>query len=113
LSKIGAKLLIFIVKIGNVEALPMQARLWLCIQLSRCWNNGRRKRGGSGGPWPPWIIIHDTHKVEGGLMLLFFGLAFSVAPPGKFSADALGRNLIPKLLSVSHDYIWPTSKTKW
>jgi len=38
----------------------------------------------------PWIFIHDTDIVEGGLMVLFFGLVFSVAPPrsGNFSADA-------------------------
>jgi len=34
-----------------------------------------------GGPWPLWIFRHDTDKVEGGLMVLFFGLVFSVAPP--------------------------------
>jgi len=38
---------------------------------------------------PPWIFIYDTDKVEGGLMLLFFGLVFSVDLPEKFSANAL------------------------
>jgi len=32
------------------------------------------------GP-PPWILIYDTDKAEGGLMVLFFGLVFSVGPP--------------------------------
>jgi len=45
---------------------------------------------GSGGQRSPWIFILDTDKVEGGLMLLFFGLVFSVGhPPGIFSADVL------------------------
>jgi len=46
---------------------------------------------GSGvrGSWPPWIFIHDTDKVEGGLMILFFGLDVSFAPFRNFSADAL------------------------
>jgi len=35
---------------------------------------------------PFWIFIHDTDKVEGGLMVLFFRCA---PPPGNFSADAL------------------------
>jgi len=37
------------------------------------------------------LMRHDTDKVEGGLMVLFFGLVFSIAPiPSKnFSADAL------------------------
>jgi len=35
--------------------------------------------------------MHDTDKVEGGLMVLFFGLVFPVdPPPGNFSADAVG-----------------------
>jgi len=29
----------------------------------------------------PWIFIHDTDEVEAGLMVLFFGLVFSVASP--------------------------------
>jgi len=41
----------------------------------------------------PWIFIHDTDKVEGDLMVLFFGLVFSVSPPGNFSAGALGRGI--------------------
>jgi len=32
----------------------------------------------------PWIFIHNTIKVEGGLMVLFFGLVFSVGPLWKF-----------------------------
>jgi len=32
-----------------------------------------------------WNLIHDTDKVEGGLMVLFFGLVFSIATlPWKF-----------------------------
>jgi len=44
---------------------------------------------GSGGPLD---FQNDTDKAEGGLMVLFFGLVFSIAPPlsGNFSADALG-----------------------
>jgi len=44
------------------------------------------------GAVPPWIFIHNTDKVEGGLMVLFFGLIFSDAFPHrrKFSADVLG-----------------------
>jgi len=34
-----------------------------------------------GGPWPPCIFIHGTDKVEGGLMVLFFGFVFSVGLP--------------------------------
>jgi len=34
---------------------------------------------GIGEPRPPWIFMHDTDKVETGLMVLFFGLVFSVA----------------------------------
>jgi len=29
----------------------------------------------------PWIFIHDTDKVEKGLMVLFFGLFFVALPP--------------------------------
>jgi len=38
----------------------------------------------AGGPRPPWIFKHNTDEVEGGLMVLFFGLVFSVAPSWKF-----------------------------
>jgi len=38
---------------------------------------------------PPLDFHNSTVKVEGGLMVLVFGLVFSVAPPEKFSADAL------------------------
>jgi len=27
-----------------------------------------------------WVFIHDTDKVKGGLMVLFFSLVFSVGP---------------------------------
>jgi len=36
-----------------------------------------------------WIFMHDTDKVEGSLMVLFFGLVFALPPLGNFSADAL------------------------
>jgi len=36
------------------------------------------------GPWPPWIYIDGTDKVERGLMVLFFGLVFTVGLPGNF-----------------------------
>jgi len=34
-------------------------------------------------------MIHGTDKVEGVLMVLFFGLVFFVGPLGNFTADAL------------------------
>jgi len=48
--------------------------------------------GGQGGR-ALWIFMHGTHKVEGGFMLLFFGLVFFVVPltTENFSADALDR----------------------
>jgi len=46
---------------------------------------------GEQGAVPFRIFMYDTDKVEGSLMMLFFGLVFSVAsPPENFSADALG-----------------------
>jgi len=45
------------------------------------------------GAWPSWIFIYCTDKVEGNLIVLFFGLIFTVGPPGNFSADAF----VPKL----------------
>jgi len=54
-------------------------------------------RKGQGGCAPPWIFIHNTDKVEGSLMVLFFGLVFSVAlhHAGNFSATLLaGYNII-------------------
>jgi len=81
--------------------------------------HGCRQRG-AGGRAAPWIFIHDRNIVDRGLKVLFsaffaifsvffpltphplwkrlnsavflitFGI-FSVGPPGKFSADALGR----------------------
>jgi len=38
--------------------------------------------GAGGGPWPPWTFIHGPDIVDGGLIVLFFGL-FSVGPPGR------------------------------
>jgi len=62
------------------------------------WIDGREhgcRQRMAGGPWSPWIFIHDTDKVEG-LIVLFFGFVFSVAPlpPGNFSANnVLGREI--------------------
>jgi len=39
---------------------------------------------GQGGAVPPWIFIDCTFKVEGGLMVLIFGLVFPVGPPWKW-----------------------------
>jgi len=39
---------------------------------------------------PAWIFILSTDKVEGGLMMLFFGIAFPIDTPGNSSADNLG-----------------------
>jgi len=36
-------------------------------------HDGRRQRGQK-RLCPLWIFMHDTDKVEGGLMVLFFGL---------------------------------------
>jgi len=51
---------------------------------------------GSGGggegrkePRPPWIFIEGTDKLEGGLMVLFFGLIFTVGSPLKFFLPTL------------------------
>jgi len=45
-----------------------------------------------------------TNKVEGGLLVIFFILIFLLAPPGNFSADALGyfyfENAIDQMLCV-------------
>jgi len=39
----------------------------------------------AGGQVDPWIFIHNTDKVKGGLMLLFYGLVLSVgSPPWNF-----------------------------
>jgi len=46
-------------------------------------------RGRAGDCGPRWIFIRDIDKVQGGLMVLFFGLVFFVALPGNFSTDAL------------------------
>jgi len=46
---------------------------------------------GSRGSWPPWIIIHDADKVEGGLNGAIFSILFFSLPPlWKFFADVLG-----------------------
>jgi len=43
--------------------------------------HGRRQRGQ--GTVLPWIFIHGTDKVEGSLIVLFFGLTFFVGSPLK------------------------------
>jgi len=46
---------------------------------------------GEQGGRAPWIFIHGTDKVKGGLMVLFFGFVFSVGLSVEtFSVDALG-----------------------
>jgi len=40
--------------------------------------------GGQGVVALPWIFMHDTDKVKGILMVLFFGLVFSVGLLLKF-----------------------------
>jgi len=54
---------------------------------------------GSGGQEPPpWIFIHDTDKVEGSLIVLFFGLVFfrcTPPPLENFFAEALGDMCYP------------------
>jgi len=46
---------------------------------------------GTGMPWPTWIFMHNNNKVEGGLMVLFFGflLFFFVAPLETFLSTPL------------------------
>jgi len=49
---------------------------------------GTHSMGVGSGAWRgrglPWIFMDATDKVEGGLMVLFFGLVFPVAPLPKF-----------------------------
>jgi len=52
------------------------------IACIRCSMHGLRQLGAGGRR--PWIFIHSTDKVEGGIMMLFFGLVFSHWPPWKF-----------------------------
>jgi len=53
-----------------------------------------KNKGGRGPPPPtPQIFIHDTDKVDGGLMVLFFGLFF-YCPLVNFSAKVLDYNKI-------------------
>jgi len=53
----------------------------LNLKVSFSHDLGRRQQGsGEGCAPPPWIFIHDTDKVEGGLMVLFFGLVFFRCP---------------------------------
>jgi len=43
----------------------------------------QRGWGRQGEPCPHWIFIHDTDKVEEGLMAIFFALFFRCPPPWK------------------------------
>jgi len=52
-----------------------QTTLKVSIQSMGAGSRGRE------GPWPPWIFMDDTDKVEGGFMVLFFGLVFTVGAP--------------------------------
>jgi len=45
--------------------------------ITKPFAHGRRQVG----LCSPWIFIHNTDKVDGGLMVLFFGLAFRLPPP--------------------------------
>jgi len=40
--------------------------------LNEAPSHGRRQKGAAP---PPWIFIHDTDKIEGSLMMLFFGVS--------------------------------------
>jgi len=62
-------------------------------------------RGGREGPCPPWIFIHDTDKVEGGLMVLFFNLVFFRCLPGNSSADASG---VARMLGLCDVFPYPS-----
>jgi len=55
-------------------------------ELSRPWASAA---GAERTVASPWIFIHGTDKVEGGLMVLFLVLfVFLLPPPGNFSAYA-------------------------
>jgi len=54
---------------------------------------------------PSWIFINGIDKVEGGLMVLFFGLVFfhwPHPPPEKFSAGALDSQLYCLTFSIKN-----------
>jgi len=60
------------------ECTPSVVRaLLIWILFWRSAHGCRHRRGGGEGGVPPWIFLHNNDKVEGGLMLLFFGLVFS------------------------------------
>jgi len=68
---------------------------------------------GGRGPWPTCIFIHDTDKVEVGLMAIFFGLVFSIAPPSwKFfsrrsceSRPLFSANILLLLIKINHQIV--------
>jgi len=45
------------------------------------WASAARGREGPWAPWLTWVFIDGTDKVEGGLVVLFFGLVFTVETP--------------------------------
>jgi len=49
---------------------------FLSQQSSSTWNARASKAGAVPPQSPSWIFIHDTDKVKGGLMVLFFVLFF-------------------------------------
>jgi len=61
-------------------------KVQILILLAILLTYGRRQWGAEGGRAPSWVFIHGIDKVERGLIVLFFGLVFSIAPPGNFSA---------------------------
>jgi len=83
-------LVIFVLKVGKpgFNSLADSSQNSLIVDIKK---HGRRQ----GGAVPhPLIFINGTDKVEGGLMVLFFGLfPFPPPPPGNFSADALDSQL--------------------
>jgi len=48
------------------------------------WTSARSASGHGRQPWSPWIFIHDTDKLEGGLMVLFLVLFFPLPFPPEF-----------------------------
>jgi len=60
----------------------------LIASIGGQWTAWASAAGQAGGV-PPWVFIHDTDKVERGLMVLFFCLVFPLPSCGKSSIDAL------------------------
>jgi len=85
--------------------MPINWYVYLCMGVGR----------GGKGAVAPWIFIHDTDKVEGGLMVLFFGLVLCVTPlPGNFSADVLGPQMQSSWrVTRSQSMSGPSSENGW